>query len=343
MKAIIFRLCFVLFSTFISFSYAGEENSPPSDCEKRLEQFVPRAVDTSSLAMRAVVRSTRQQFFPTEEMRRKQLTEQYWSSEKYQKSAATPEAFIDSVMPLIEAEEHVERSTPPRQWTTEVIVSATNAYARYSDAAEMNTTTQEVFIFKVSPREWRTVCVDHIHKYIVESVARHANEYFNYFMALTPQEAHRTSWNMYPVMLRMEKRDENIARLLCEDGKVQLANILIQVEFTDETHCVFKTQTPVPNGNMNTEYELELNKNVRLLRYELNGPELTTKVTYEYSDTESLWPSKQHLVDRNILSDQTLLDRTLEIVEVAPSTKWNINALLNDVMKKYPEYSYIQK
>ena len=148
---------------------------------------------------------------------------------------------------------------------------------------------------------------------------------------------------MYPVMLRMEKRDENIARLLCEDGKVQLANILIQVEFTDETHCVFKTQTPVPNGNMNTEYELELNKNVRLLRYELNGPELTTKVTYEYSDTESLWPSKQHLVDRNILSDQTLLDRTLEIVEVAPSTKWNINALLNDVMKKYPEYSYIQK
>jgi hypothetical protein len=91
---------------------------------------------------------------------------------------------------------------------------------------------------------------------------------------------------------------------------------------------------------MNTEYELERGAHVRLLRYGLQGPELTTEVTYEYSDPESQWPSKQHLVARNILSDQIQQNRTLEIIEVASADKWNFNAILNALLKKYSDYSY---
>lgn len=333
----------IMFESLLLPSIADNLPSIPGDCMERLEQFVPQEVNTGAIALRAIVNSTYQNFMPTEEMRIKQLTEQYFSSEKYQKEFPTVEAFIEIMLPLIAQEEKDERSSPCHHSKVEAIVSATNTYARYFDAADGNTPTQEVFQMKVDSHAWRTIRVDLLQKRIVEKIEKNRNEYQNYFSSITPQEAHRSAWQMYSVMLNMEKRNGNIAQVLCESGQVQLANILLQVEFKDEAHCIFKTQTPVPNGKMNTEYELERGKHIRLLRYELLGPELATKVTYEYSDTDALWPSKQHLVDRNILSDQTLRDRNLEIIEVAPAAKWDFNAILNALMKKYSDYPYVQE
>jgi hypothetical protein len=335
-----FGLCCIPFFTLLACSFAEGDVHIPSDCEERLAQFIPADIDTSLLAMRAVIQMTSQAFIPNEEMRRKQLEDQYQESAEYQEAYPTSEAFIEVMTPLIAAEEESESSNPIQHSKIEVIISATNAYARYFNAADFNTPTQEVIQIKFGIHAWRTIRVDHIHKTISETIEKNRNEYFSYFSALTPQLAHRTAWQLYPVMLRMEKQNDNIYTLLCESGRVQISDLSLLVEFVDDTHCIFKTQMPVPKGTLNTEYELEIGKSVRLLYYSLQGPELTTHVTYTYSDPESPWPSRQHLVDRNILSDQTLRDRSMDILEVASVDKWNFISILDALMTKYSSYPY---
>ncbi len=323
--------------------FAADQAGLPVDCTQRLEQFVPAEVETETLAMRAKVQMTSQAFRPTAEMREKQLAAQYQESAKYQEDFPSLEAFITFMRPLIAQEEVEEQAAPAAQFTCEVIVSATGAYARYFSPADVNAPTQEVIQVKVGVHEWRTIRFDHTRKIMGERIQKNRNEYFSYFAALTPQKGHRTSWRLWQLLLNMEHHDNPLANVLCETGRAQISDLLLEIEFTDDRHCVFRTQTPVPNGRMTTEYELARGPYIRLIRYALHGPELTTQVSYEYGKPESPWPTQQHLIDRNILADQTLRDRTLQIEEVSPAAKWDFNAILNDLKQQHIDYSCVQE
>lgn len=322
---------------------SGQADQPmfkPDNCEQWIKLFVPDKIDTSSITMRAVAEITIQEYIPTRELRIQQLTEEYWESQEHQRTFPTVEAFVETLLRLIEEKEEYKQTDPIQHSRVQLLISASNAYARYYGAYDLHSPTQEVVQLSIPGKGWRYIYIDHNQKKINEKIEKHRNEYSSYFMALTPQEAHRSTWEMFPLLLRMENQNDNVAQMLCDNGQVQLSNMLIKARFIDESNIVFITQTKVPKGLLETEYQLVRGKHIRLLRYILRGPELSTQVTYDYSNPDLPWPTRQHLVDRNILSQQTLQERTMNILEVAPNSKWNYGQIYDALMKRHVDYTY---
>jgi hypothetical protein len=338
-----FRIvCGILMSIAALCVCADADADNLGNCEQWLRAFLPERVVTSSYAMRATVDLTSQEYVPTREMKIQQLTEEYWDTLDHQEQFPTVEAFVATLLDLIDEEEANRQAHVLRRSRMQMLLSSSNAYARYYGEYDIHNPTQEVVQVKIGRHEWKTTYVDHSNKKIYEHIVKNRNEFSQFFSALSPQNAHRDTWEILPMLLKAENKNTNVATELCSNGIISMSNMLFGVKKIDESNCLFFNHTKVPNGMLEVEYRLQKGKHIRLIHYAMNGPELSTKVSYEYADPDKQWPTRQHLVDRNTLSQQTRLDRSMAILEVVPEDRWDFKKILDALILKHIDYDYVQ-
>lgn len=328
------------------------------DCEVRLEAFVPEEVETKNIAMRANITMSKWPLIITEAMRREQLIEQYWATPELQASSVNPEEFIQSVWHFYEDDEASARISEPSRVKIQMHLSATNMYARYYDPLESGILTQEVVKMRTGFKSWPTWRINHAEQTITECVETDANDFYGYYLALAPQNGLSVSWvTLMPMLLRKENRAESFWQLLCQGGgEAMILDQTYRVQFAGIDKLIYTTfkkyggDTKYSNITIVSESELERGAHVRLLRAELIAPSpelrstgIHTIVNYGYKDASSLWPSERHTVERNMENDQIMREEHLEIREVAPASKWDMQAILTALLEKYSDYKLIKR
>lgn len=339
MKKLVLRATFCILTMICLCGHAQNE---PSDCVATLKRYIPAEFEMTGLVVKGVLSSEKYPYWPTDDERKAQLTEQYWATPEYQEQESL-ESFIDSAMLAIEEVEAPERLQGPLRAKMEIIISASNVYARHFDPKQLDSCIKEVVMMQLPSKQWMQTSIDHQNQTITLQLVKSLGSYRACYSAPVPLAGVRLSWTkVYPALLERMDATKDMWEMLCEDGQLKINDFTLTYKIINDVQCSFVTSFERGDWRSVSEDILTCKPFVRILQSSIRGPKSLIETTFEYVNDDVPWPTTRRTRETDLEFDHLAQKEVMRIVDVLPEERINFTAIHQALIQKYADYEQIE-
>jgi hypothetical protein len=238
---------------------------------------------------------------------------------------------------------------PPKREHYELFISESNCFARYFESAFGDAPSPspalEVVTVQQGRSQYLSTRIDHRSKTITRSLEE-TNGYDESHSVLFPADTLRLTWRLYGIHPQVQEqlKGKSIPSILCEDGKIQIANE--QTGYQQIGTNKFVLQILTEHQGLGTEmwqYDLEWNDRPQIHRLRTSLGQSIVESQYYYS-TSTLFQTEA--IPSQVVITATNQEKQSRVVmsdirQISPE-KWDIQSVLNALMNKYSDYSRVE-